>query len=237
MKQAVVFAYDLYAKYYNITWVRPNYKAIRQLPFIPQEREIDDLIAGVNAEIALLLTIAKESGARAGEIYRLLWTDVDFEAHTITLLAEKNSNPRCFKTSRKLQNMLECYPKSTEQIFTQYKDLNNLRRTFERQRKRLSIKLANPRINKITIHTLRHWKGTTEYHKTKDILHVMQTLGHKNIKNTLLYTQLISIEEDNGYICKIAKTPQEACELIEQSFELHCCYGEHDEIKLFRKRK
>ena len=120
MKQAVVFAYYLYAKYYNITWVRPNYKAIRQLPFIPQEREIDDLIAGVNAEIALLLTIAKESGARAGEIYRLLWTDVDFEAHTITLLAEKNSNPRRFKTSRKLQNMLECYPKSTEQIFTQY---------------------------------------------------------------------------------------------------------------------
>jgi site-specific recombinase XerC len=29
-----------------------------------------------------------------------------------------------------------------------------------------------------------------EYHKTRDIIHVMQILGHKNIKNTLVYVQL-----------------------------------------------
>jgi hypothetical protein len=80
-------------------------------------------------------------------------------------------------------------------------------------------------------------EGTSEYDKTKDILHVMQTLGHKNIKNTLLYTQLVSVGEDRGFICKVAKTPTEAVALIEDGFELHCCYGEHDEIKLFRKRK
>jgi site-specific recombinase XerD len=27
-----------------------------------------------------------------------------------------------------------------------------------------------------------------EYHRAKDILHVMQLLGHKSIKNTLIYT-------------------------------------------------
>lgn len=237
MKEAVVFAYDLYAKHYKFTWQRPRYKAVREIPFIPQEREIDDLIAGVNKEIALLLLIAKETGARAGEIYRLLWTDVDFEAHTISITAEKNSNPRLPKMSKKLQNMLECYPQKTERIFNRYNSLNNLRRTFERQRKRLAVKLANPRINKIKIHTLRHWKGTTEYHKTKDILHVMETLGHKNIKNTLLYTQLMKEDKPENYICKIARTPEEALELIESGFELHCEYGEYKEIKLFRKPK
>lgn len=65
----------------------------------------------------------------------------------------------------------------------------------------------------------------------------MQTLGHKNIKNTLLYTQLVSVGEDKGYVCKIAKTPQEAVALIEDGFEFHIAYGEHDETKLFRKRK
>ena len=58
----MVFAYDLYAKHYGFTWERPYYEAIRELPFIPQEREIDDLIAGVNKEIGLLLLIAKETG-------------------------------------------------------------------------------------------------------------------------------------------------------------------------------
>ncbi len=236
-KQVVVFAYDLYAKHYGFTWDRPYYEAIRELPFIPQEREIDDLIAGVNKEIGLLLLIAKETGARAGEIYGLLWTDIDFESKTLSIRAEKNSNPRRFILKPKLLNMLECYPKSTESIFSRYKSLNDLRRTFERQRKRLAYKLSNPRMHKIKIHTLRHWKGTTEYDKTKDILHVMQVLGHKNIKNTLLYTQLVSVGEDKGFICKVAKTPTEAVALIEDGFELHCCYGEKDEVKLFRKKK
>ena len=236
-KQAMVFAYDLYAKQYGYVWERPWYEAIRELPFIPQEREIDDLIAGVHKEISLLLLIAKETGARAGEIYGLLWTDIDFEARTLSIRAEKNSNPRRFKLSKKLQNTLECYPKTTERIFTRYKNLNNLRRTFEKQRRRLAAKLFNPRLNQIKIHTLRHWKGTTEYDKTKDILHVMQTLGHKNIKNTLLYTQLVSVGEDKGFICKIANTSNDAVALIEEGFELHCNYGENDETKLFRKRR
>ncbi len=33
-----------------------------------------------------------------------------------------------------------------------------------------------------------------EYHKTKDILHVKEILGHKSINNTILYTQLVTIQ-------------------------------------------
>jgi hypothetical protein len=68
------------------------------------------------------------------------------------------------------------------------------------------------------------------------ILHVMQTLGHKNIKNTLFYTQLVSVSEDKGYICKIAKTPAEAVALIEDGFEEHTSF-DNGNVKLFRKRK
>jgi len=46
------------------------------------------------------------------------------------------------------------------------------------------------------------------YHKTKDLLYVMQALGHKNIKNTLLYIQL---EEAlfQGEIDYISKSSQD----------------------------
>jgi hypothetical protein len=73
-----------------------------------------------------------------------------------------------------------------------------------------------------------------EYHKTKDILHVMQVLGHRNIKNTLIYTQLIKGREEDEYVCKVAKTVQQAAELIEADFDYVC---EIDGVKLFRKRK
>jgi hypothetical protein len=72
-----------------------------------------------------------------------------------------------------------------------------------------------------------------EYHKTKDILHVMRLLGHKSIKNTLVYTQLIEFKEDE-FVCKVANTIQDAAGLIENGFEFIC---EFDGAKLFRKRK
>lgn len=79
------------------------------------------------------------------------------------------------------------------------------------------MKLKNPRLNRITFHTLRHWKTTMEYHKTKDILHVMQILGHKNIKNTLIYVQLSNeiFRDQNEYISKVARSLKEACALVE----------------------
>lgn len=75
-----------------------------------------------------------------------------------------------------------------------------------------------------------------EYHKTKDILHVMQVLGHKNIKNTLMYVQLADelFRDQQEYISRVAKTETDACILIEAGFEYICDF---EKTKLFRKRK
>ena len=43
-----------------------------------------------------------------------------------------------------------------------------------------------------------HFKVTMEYHKTKDILHVMRILGHRNIKNTLVYTHLVNFQVESA---------------------------------------
>jgi integrase len=232
-KEGVAYAYDLFAKCYGIKWTRPIYKATRKLPFIPVEREIDDLIAACNKHIALFLQIGKETGARAGEIFTLEWVDINHETSTINITPEKGSNPRNLRYSTRLDNMLNQIPKTDSKIFAHYKNLNTLRRTFQRQRKKAANKLGNPRLLRITFHTLRHWKGTTEYHKTKDILYVMKLLGHRNIKNTLLYTQLMDAKEDD-YICKTAETIKDIAELIEDGFEFVC---EQETLKFFRKRK
>jgi hypothetical protein len=55
---------------------------------------------------------------------------------------------------------------------------------------------------------------TMEYAKTKDILHIMKALGHRNIQNTLLYTQLVNFKSDEFH-STTAKTVQEAQKLVE----------------------
>jgi hypothetical protein len=72
-----------------------------------------------------------------------------------------------------------------------------------------------------------------EYAKTKDILHVMKMLGHRNIQNTLLCTQLISFERDEFHSATAA-TVQDAQKLVEAGFEYVCDFND---TKLFRKRK
>jgi integrase len=233
-KEGMVYTYDLFAQWAGLNWIKPHYKPIRKLPFIPQEREIDDLIAGSNKQISAFLQIGKETGARAGEIFNLTWFDIDLQNKTINITPEKGSNPRILKISNRLIGMLSSFLNKETQIFTNYKSLKTLRRTFQRYRQRTAHKLGNPRIQKITFHTLRHWKATTEYHQTKDILHVMKLLGHRNIKNTLLYTQLIKQEENEEYISKVAQTIDEGRILIEAGFEYVC---EIQGAKLFRKHK
>ncbi|MEM4982309.1 MAG: tyrosine-type recombinase/integrase [Candidatus Bathyarchaeia archaeon] len=157
------------------------------MPFVPLEREIDDLIAGCSRHIAAFLQLLKETGARASEAFALKWTDVDFEAKTVRITPSKGGEPRLLRISHKLLGMLNSLPKTSERIFGHYKNLKQLRKTFERQRRRIAHKLNNLRLKQIHFHTIRHWKATMEYAKTRDILHVMKVLGHKNIKNTLIY--------------------------------------------------
>jgi hypothetical protein len=118
--------------------------------------------------------------------------------------------------------MLNKPPKEGERVFHHYTSLENLRRCFERYRKRASHKLGNPRMLQINFHTLRHWKAAMEYYKTKDVLHVMQVLGHKRIQNTLIYTQLIKNAREDEYVCKVSRTPSEIQELIENGFKFVC---------------
>lgn len=231
-KGVVIRAYSCFLKMVGGSWTPPMVREVEKLPFIPTEEELNTLIAGVRGKLAVFLQLLKEAGMRAGEAWNLKWTDIDFESGTVRITPEKGSMARCFKLSNRLLAMIGRLERRSEWVFKPWK-LQHMRRTFERVRNRLATQICNPRLKMITFHTFRHWKATMEYAKTKDILHVMRLLGHKNIKNTLRYTQLVNYKEDE-YICKAAKTVQEASQLIESGFEYVC---EIDGVKLFRKHK
>jgi len=195
------------------------------------EKEVDSLIVGCSKKVATSLQLTKETGMRIGEVWSLEWTDIDDKRHTIRCQSEKYGNPRMFKVSGKLLDMLNALPKKSEKVFDT--SLKTHRASFNIQRKRLAQKLHNPRLLKISFHTLRHWKATMEYHHTKDILHVKQLLGHRSINSTMIYTHLISFEGDE-FTCKTAKTIDEAKGLIEAGFDY---VTDMNSYKLFRKRK
>lgn len=176
--------------------------------------------------------LLKDTGMRRGEAWILKWSDIDSNQRTVNVKPEKGSRPRLMKISPQTHAMLLSLPRRSEFVFGG----GNLQRFcawFFEKRKEIANRLQNPRIRSISFKTFRHFKATMEYHRTKDILHVMNLLGHKNIKNTLVYTHLVDFGDDD-YVCKVAKTIEEAKALIEAGFEY---VTEVNGEKLFRKWK
>lgn len=239
-KMNAVDAYTAFLRMIGGKWNPPRYAHVFKLPLIPAEQDLDALISGCGPRTSTFLQLLKETGIRAGEAHRLKWTDIDFQTGTIRVTPEKGSNPRIFKISDKLLKMFmdveaRKHTKDSNRVFA--KDFRTIRKIYEKQRDKLARKLQNPRLRQIHFHTFRHWKATMLYHQTKDILYVMNFLGHRNIQNTLIYIQLeeaIFKEQNDEFICKAVGSIEEAKNLIEMGFEYICDFNG---VKLFRKRK
>jgi integrase len=199
---------------------------------LPTEAELDALIAKPRLKMSTFLQFLKETGADSGEAQKLRWIDINAENNTVAITPTKNHNARTLKVSSKLISRLLQLPRRSDFVFN-IKSLDGFRAGYEAMKNNLSLELGNARIAEIAFRTFRHWKATTEYSKTKDILHVKHLLGHKRLENTLVYTHLVPSGTDD-YICKTATTLQDASVLIESGFDY---ITEMDGIKLFRKRK
>jgi integrase/recombinase XerD len=194
------------------------------------------LIASLPRKLSIFTRVVKETGARPGEVWSLTWEDIDFEHNIIRInYPEKGSRARAIKVNNQTTSVLGRLPRKNKFVFRLYPEakMKSFLIYFIRKKKQISQKLCDPKLKKITWKSLRHFKGTMEYHKTKDILYVKELLGHVNIQNTLVYTHLVHWDTED-YICKVAKTIDEAIKLIESGFEY---ITEIDNTKLFRKRK
>jgi len=234
-KSNVVDAYTCFLEKDGLSWKPPRYTRTETIPFIPSEAELNQLIGSCGKVLGTFLQGLKETGADPGELAAIASKDINSEARTITLNNPvKGHRPRILTVSQELIHRLESITKNEGKIF----DDILLRRAFYYKRKTTAHKLSNPRLLSITFITFRHWFGTMEYHKTKDILHVQRLLGHKNIQNTLIYIDLESKlfnSTSEGFTSRVAHNVGEACSLIESGFEY--VTGEYDDGgKIFRKR-
>ena len=105
-------AYTLFLKMQGLTWEKPRYKPVEKIPFILTEQEIDSVISASSTQLATFLQVAKETGARRGEIFNISWNDIDFVQKNICISPEKGSNARVFRMSDKLIGMLHNLPKT-----------------------------------------------------------------------------------------------------------------------------
>ncbi len=212
-KDLLASAYDYYVKFLGQTWEKPEFTREGKPFFLPLETELDTLISRARPKMATFLLLLKETGADSGEAWKLRWIDIDSERKTVNITPTKNHLSRTLPISTKLLTRLLALPRKTQQVFPN-KNFESFRRMYDKMKIKLARDSQNPRIKEVAFRSFRHWKGTMLYHQTKDILYVKYFLGHRRIENTLVYTHLLKLEDDE-YVCKTAQTLEEATQLIE----------------------
>jgi len=236
-KKNMCLAYNRYCQYYKIEWTMPKYKPEQHQIRIPTKQKLEMIIANSGRKMATKLKLSLETGIRPIELCNLKVKDIDLERRKVYPTTAKNGAPRTLKISIALQHMLSDYI-SIEELNQNDKLFNTTARGYSKMyritRNKLAKKLQEPNIRNIRLYDFRHYFATMLYHKTRDILYVMRQMGHKNIENTLIYTQLLDYDEDEEYTCKTANTIKEIQNLIENGFTY---ITEHNGTKLFRKRK
>lgn len=185
--------------------------------------------------------LLKETGCRPGEGLSLRWQDIDTEHNHVTITPLKGSNARQMKVSSRLTGLLNSLPKKwPTYIFRNpridfYKTSRRFRNEYMFQRRRASMKLNQPRLNLISLKSLRHYYGCRLYEQTKDILFVQRQLGHRSLSNTVRYTRMVDFAAEEEYTVKAAQDVKEATPLIEAGYQYVTTTPE--ETMLFRKRK
>lgn len=147
-------------------------------------------------EVYLIL----ETGLRRGEVLGLMWKDIDFENHTLSIersIADKQSGGveirppkwnsyRAIPISTELCDLLLTLDKTNDYIFTTFEGKVQSPHTWSRKLERHMEEMCRnyPDMVVLTAHELRHTRGTQLRRNGVDIYTIQKLMGHKDINVT-----------------------------------------------------
>ncbi|KAF0153056.1 MAG: Integrase [Ignavibacteria bacterium] len=169
-----------------------GYRKERKLPDVLCIDEIKTIIEKIdNLKHKTIISLIYSCGLRISECVNLKVSDIDSKRMMIKIVQSKGNKDRYVPLSNKMLLLLREY----------YKEYKPKEFLFEGQIQKyysarsiqaiLKTALAKSKIKKsISVHSLRHSYATHLLEQGTDISIIQKLLGHKDIKTTLLYTQI-----------------------------------------------
>jgi len=146
-----------------------------------------------------IFLMAYSYGLRASEVGLLRREDIDFERFKIRITRLKGSisaeYPLRPEVAKALRSYLRTRKDDSPILFPSRRGLPINRRTLDYLMKKYSEKAGIPQ-EKRHFHVLKHSIATHLLDAGADIMFVKDWLGHKNIQNTIVYSQLTSKTRD-----------------------------------------
>ncbi len=190
---AIKFFYSevlLNAEKINLRFAKRN----KKLPIILSRTEINRIIKATdNPKYRLMISLGYGCGLRISEVINLKVSDLDIDNLVIHIKNAKNKKDRITVLPEKLQNDLRnliAGKSAKDYLFSSNRGgkltTAALQKVFRKSLKK--AKITKP----ATFHSLRHSFATHLLENGVDIRYVQKLLGHKNIRTTQIYAQVIN---------------------------------------------
>lgn len=159
-----------------------NHYEINKTKYLSNEElnHLERIIENDNSRNGLLIKLALATGARAQELLNIRVSDLDDIHCSVFINGLKNSSDRDIPINKTLYRAIkELAMKSSSDM------------VFDISYSRLVVIWNHYRPVEKTFHSLRHTFAIRLYERTKDIQLVKTALGHRNILNTIVYSDYI----------------------------------------------
>ncbi len=214
---------EQYAEFIGAPFKRPNFRAYDNLEmYVPAPEMVKQFLYRVRSvRVRARIKIAVETGASAGEVWRLTWADLNAQSKTLTVVGNKGHRTMAYGVLDELVALLIQLPRATGRIFAEVKNVDGLNDGVNDYKKRLARETGNLDFLKIHFHTFRHFAISWHYFKTKDIVDSQRFARHCNINNTLKYVHIVkSWIKANEYAVVYAEDKAELSKYLSEGYSL-----------------
>jgi integrase len=169
----------------------------------------------ISPQVANMALLSLDTGMRAGEIFSLLWENVDMVAGQIRVVDAKAGNRTAYVTDR-VKGMLQGLPGGDGLVFPSKTGgrIGQISKTVERAISSLGLNdgITDSR-NKATFHSLRHTMASRCVESGVDLYTVKELLGHSTLAMTERYSH-VSNESLQSAVRRMEKATKEKAEKV-----------------------
>jgi hypothetical protein len=219
---------------------------------LPSQRCLEAIINHTSTNFAVIFKILSETAIEGHELHIIPINQIDAKQGKISVVGTKRHDNGIYTLRDDTAEMLRQYltrPKSKRPKIQEnelktslypFPTRKTMTQMWVKARTKASKKLCRPELNKIQMKVLRNYAGAIFYLTFKDPIQTMQFMRHKKLEQTMDYLRgLKEFTAHTTKVTKIATTPEEASDLLNQGFKEESVFGTGtpNEKHLFTKNK
>ena len=236
-RKNLVAAWNWGVKYLDLPETNPCrvdiFPEIRTPRYIPPEEDFWKIYDLTSGQDHVMLSAFLYLGARRGEIFRLLWTDIDFSNDRVRLATRKRRDGTLeydwLPMNRLLKEQLQWWWehrtfKESTYVFVcedQYDFCKEYYgEPFTKRRHLLKRLCEKAGVVPFGFHAIRHLIATKLYHMGKPLGAIQAILRHKSAATTERYLKSLGLEETRVHLedlCDMRKPPKGAVAIENES--------------------